>query len=181
MSAEALRRTLHGSTVFVLLLVPLASWQVFRVVLLGGCAVVVATEVARLAPGAFGRWLARRLPVYRSSEARRLSGGAWLAVGYVLIAWMPAPHPAAGLAVAALADPAASVVGSRWGRGDGKSPAGSVAHLGVALVALGVLGLPWPAAVVGALVGTVLERWPGPLNDNLLVAPGVSTTVWLLV
>ena len=36
------------------------------------------------------------------------------------------------------------------------------------------------ATVIGAaVVGTALERWPGPINDNLLVAPGVACVVWI--
>jgi hypothetical protein len=44
-----------------------------------------------------------------------------------------------------------------------------------------VLGLPWLGVVGGALAAMLLERWPGPLNDNLVVAPGVALIVWLFI
>ena len=36
------------------------------------------------------------------------------------------------------------------------------------------------AAAAAAALGAALERWSGPVNDNLLIAPGVGLIVWLL-
>ncbi|NJL06119.1 MAG: hypothetical protein HC911_14690 [Chloroflexaceae bacterium] len=87
-----------------------------------------------------------------------------------------------------LADPAAALVGKRYGRGNGKSLAGSLAFFVVALLcsigALLLAGLPL-AAVAGAAVGvslaaTLIERLAGWGLDNLLIPLG-SQMVLLLV
>jgi dolichol kinase len=94
--------------------------------------------------------------------------------------WAPAPGPAAGILVAAFADPAAAVVGGRFGSGARKTWQGTAAAAVVALAVLVALGLPREAVLAGTVVGTLLERWPGALNDNLLVAPAVAAVVRML-
>jgi hypothetical protein len=43
------------------------------------------------------------------------------------------------------------------------------------------MGIPLVAVVGGAVGAMALERWSGPLNDNLVVAPGAALIVWLLL
>ena len=47
-------------------------------------------------------------------------------------------------------------------------------------VALLAWGLPVHAALAGGALGAAGERWSGPCNDNILIAPGVGLVVWLL-
>jgi dolichol kinase len=177
--APALRRSLHAATATLALL-----WLVSPTVLrLGTLAVAVAAlafEGARLTVPRFNRWIATRLPVFRPQEASRLSGAAWLAVGYAVAAWLPAPGPVAGILAGALADPAAAWVGGRWGRGRRKSWPGTAAAGVVAAIAAAVAGLAVPGALVAGMVGAALERWAGPFDDNLLLAPGVAGVAALL-
>ncbi|NIM48896.1 MAG: hypothetical protein GTN62_03815 [Gemmatimonadales bacterium] len=180
MSAAGLRRLLHACTAAVLLVIPLASWTAFRVVVLVGAVVAVAFETARLSLPGFGPRVARVVPVFRASEARRPSGAAWLGVGYGIAVWFPQPAPVAGVLVAALADPAASFVGARRSTLGRKTFAGSAAHFTVACGLLAVLGLGWTVVLSAAAVGAALERWSGAVDDNLLVAPGVAAVVALL-
>ena len=180
MTHPALRRVMHAASAALLLVVPLASWDVFRVTVfaLAGCAVVV--EGARLAVPVFRRALGRAVPVFRAREDTRPSGAMWLAVGYALAALTPAPAPAAGILVAAFADPAASLVGT-WRRGAGrKTWRGTAAHAVVATVILTVLGWSLPAVVGGALVASVLERWSAGVDDNLVVAPVTALVVFAI-
>jgi dolichol kinase len=83
---------------------------------------------------------------------------------------------AGGTAILYLAwgDPAAEVSGRRWGRpGQRKTLAGSLACLGACLAA-GAVGIfagglsPW-AALAGAVVATLVERWSPPPDDNLWI------------
>ena len=60
------------------------------------------------------------------------------------------------------------------------TPSSAAAAVVTVLVLL-LIGIPIGAAGAGALAAMVLERWPGPLDDNLVVAPGVALIVWLLV
>jgi dolichol kinase len=87
------------------------------------------------------------------------------------------PHPTAplaGILVGGLADPAGALVGSRYGGGAPKSIAGSAAVGVTAVVAALLTGLPLAAAAGAAVAATVVERWPGPCDDNLLVPPAAA-------
>lgn len=104
-------------------------------------------------------------------EARGFASSTWYMMG-IALAVVAAPGTAAvsGILVMALADPAASYFGRRWGRQPflGGSVEGSAVFL---LVALAVL-LPRhavPVAVVVAALATLLERRSWPLDDNLAV------------
>ena len=183
MSNTTLRRILHVASAGVLLLVPVIGWGAFpRVVTVGGV-LALAVEGVRLTHGGVRRFFVSRLPVFRPSEATRPCGAAWLAAAFVAAAWFPPPAAMAGILVAALADPAASTVGTRFsraGEGNDKTWIGSGAFVLVAIALVALLGHPWTVAVIVGSVGTALERWSGPLDDNLLVAPGVATSLLLL-
>ena len=175
-----LRRILHAGSAAVLLIPLLADWGQLRWVLVVVAVVAVVVDVARIRLPQLSHRLATWVPVFRAGETGRLCGATWLSLGYALAVWFPPVAPAAGILVSALADPAASLVGGWNSRSVGKTANGSMAALVTSLVVLAMLGLPWQAAVSGAVVGTLLERWPGPCNDNLVIAPGVACVVWLL-
>ena len=181
MKSASLRRSLHMATAAVLLLVPLGSWTVLRAVLLVGTALAVVLEMVRLRSFRLRNWMVRVAPVFRPEEAGRPSGAMWLAVGYGIAALFPPPAPAMGILIGAIADPVASWAGSAGTATQGKTLRGSAGHFVIALGLLVPAGLPWGRAAVAAAVGTVLERWSGPLNDNVVVAPGVAAAVTLLV
>ena len=137
------------------------------------------------------RLLWRFLPtVFRKAEAHRLLGSTWFAVG-ALLSLFAFGRDVGGTAVLFLAwgDPVAEMVGARWGpAGQGKTLAGSLGCLAACVVAglvgVGLGGLsPW-AALLGAAVATLVERWSPPPNDNLWipVASGLAIAVaqWLI-
>ncbi len=176
---DGLRRALHASTA-VLAVLGLTSLGSLRAVTVCLAAAGVLVESLRLRIPAVRRSLERLVPVYRDRERTRPSGAMWLAVGYAIVVWLPPPAGVAGLLVGALADPAGALVGSRFGRGARKSMVGSAA---VALTAAGavlVLGLPLRAAVLAGVAAAAAERWSGPLDDNLLVAPAAGLVVALV-
>jgi dolichol kinase len=110
----------------------------------------------------------------------RISGAAWLALGYAIAAWLPPPGPVAGILAGALADPAAAWVGGRWGGGRRKSVPGSATVAAVTVLGSLAAGLTLPAAGATAILAAALERWSGPLDDNLVLAPGVACLAALL-
>jgi dolichol kinase len=177
--AGQLRPLLHATTAFLLLTL-LQSWQALRAALVMVGLLAVVFEALRLSRPGVRDLAARWVPVFRPQEARRPSGAAWLFVGYALAAWMPAPAPVAAVLAGALADPAAALMGGRFGRGRPKSWPGSAAALAIAVLALWLAGIPPLAAAAGGLAAAALERWSGPVNDNLVVAPGVGLVVWWL-
>lgn len=179
MSDAALRRILHAATAGMALFA-LLSPVALRVASGATAAAAFIFEMLRLRSPAAGRMLATLVPVYREAERRRPSGALWLAFGYALASWLPVPASAAGLLAGGLADPAGAAVGTRFGRGAPKSAAGSLAVATVAAMAGVATGLPLRAALAAGVVAALLERWPGPFDDNLVVAPGTAFAAALL-
>jgi dolichol kinase len=157
-----------------------ASWETLRTAVVVIAIIALVIDVARILQPALHSRLTALLPVCRDTERRRLSGATWLWFGYALAVWAPAPGPAAGILVAALADPAASLVGERFEPHDGKTWPGAAAAATVAYFALLALRVPWSVALAGATVAALVERWSGPVDDNLLVAPAVAAAVAFL-
>jgi dolichol kinase len=176
---DGLRRALHASTAGLALL-GLTSLGALRAVAVCLAVASVVVEFLRLRIPAVGRSLATRVPVYRDRERTRPSGAMWLALGYAIVVWLPPPAGVAGLLVGALADPAGALVGSRFGRGARKSLPGSAAVAFTAAGAVLVVGLPLGTALLAGIAAAAAERWSGPLDDNLLVAPAAGLVIALV-
>jgi dolichol kinase len=182
MNPAAIRRTIHASSASVLLLAYLGSVDLLRFSLIAGMAIALPLEYMRLRYPAVGGCLNSLVPVFRASESNGVSGATWLCVGYAAASWCPLPAATSGILVGALADPAASLFGSMFNsKGVGKTWAGSAAAAATATLVLLPLGIPLVAVIAGAVAAMVLERWPGPLNDNLTVPIGVSLVVWCIL
>ncbi|HET6921677.1 MAG TPA: hypothetical protein VFI16_00890 [Anaeromyxobacteraceae bacterium] len=174
-----LRRLIHAATA-ALSLLALHSPGALRIGTLALAGAVFGFEAVRLRWPAANASIRRWLPVFRPREEARISGAAWLALGYALAALAPAPGPVVGILAGALGDPAGSWIGGRWGGGQRKSWPGTAAVAVVTAVAAFAVGLPILATAGAAIGAAVLERWPGPLDDNLLVPPGVALVAgWL--
>jgi dolichol kinase len=148
----------------------------------GLAAIALVLEVARRASPAVWRGVdALGGALFRPQEARAVSGPATLAWGYALSWTLFAPRAAAtAIVVAALADPAAAVVGRRFGRGAPKSAAGSAACAAVAGAILLLAGASAPVAAAGAALVALAERAPWPGADNLLVPLAAGAALTLL-
>jgi dolichol kinase len=134
----------------------------------------MSPAVQRLAVGA-GRLL------LRPEELRGLSGPTALACGYALTWWLfAAPAALAGVLVAALADPAAALVGRAFGGGVRKSWIGSAACAVTAAVVLAAVGVGAPAALATAVVAALAERVTWRAADNLLLPLAVGAALTLL-
>lgn len=179
MTGAGLRRLIHVGSGAVLLAAWFGSWNALRVGLGATLALGLVLEWLRISHPSLGSWIGTAVPAFRSSERARLSGATWLCMGYGLAACLPAPAPAAGIVVGALADPAASWVGSWNRKSEQKSLRGMAAAFAVGAGALLLLSLPIATVLLGAAVGAVVERWSGPLNDNLVVPPAVALLVWI--
>lgn len=182
-SSSGLRRLLHAASTLVLLVAPLFGGAVvLRWVLAGGALLACAVDIVRLRSPSLRGGLERRLPVFRPHEARRLSGATWLAMGYALAAQLPWLAARSGILVGGLADPAASLVGGRWGKGAGtaKTVAGSAAFFVVAFSVLVASGVPVLVAWVSGAATALVERFAGPVDDNLVVPIAGALAVLLL-
>jgi dolichol kinase len=163
-----------------LALVPAAGWWLgyqaavaLSTLLLAG---TLAVEVARRRWSALDRILWQTLPtVFRPWEGRRVLGSTWFALG-ALLALVAFGRDVGGTALLFLTwgDPAAEMVGRRWGpQTGGKTLVGSIGCLLgcllAALVGMSLGGLqPW-TVLAGAITATLVERWSPPPDDNLWI------------
>jgi dolichol kinase len=148
--------------------------------------IALSIEAARRWSGSFGaRFTDLVGPMLRPREQHRLTGATTLAIGYTLAVLVLPGWPAVGgILVAGVADPAAALVGRRFGRHryrGGKSVEGSAAFLATAFAT--ILALPGIGVVDAALVAmalTVLEAPTLPVDDNLYL-PGLGAAAVALV
>ena len=115
-------------------------------------------------------------------EARKIASSTWYALSaFLVLMFLPQTYAVSGILVLALADPAASVVGQRWGTTPflAGTVRGSTAFLLVAFLAL-LLFVPWKPALVTAVVTAVVEAAPIKLDDNLIVPITVAGVLLLI-
>ncbi len=143
--------------------------------------VILALDVARLLHPGLRRWATQVLgSALRPRERHGLISVHYLTgAGVLLSAYLPPALAATALGHLVFGDAFAALVGQRWGRHrfGAKSLEGSAACL-VACVVVGWVFLPErPLAVlVSAIVATVVEALPLPVDDNWSI-PLVSGAV----
>ncbi|TVP55453.1 MAG: hypothetical protein EA351_10710 [Gemmatimonadales bacterium] len=116
-------------------------------------------------------------------EAKGVASSTWFLIGISLtLLLFPQPVAVGAILVLALADPAASYLGRRWGRrpfGSG-TVEGSLTFLTVSAVLLVPLA-GWVPGGVTALLVTGVERAPWPLDDNLTIPLATGVLLWSLL
>lgn len=144
------------------------------------------------------RWLAlERLfegligPALREGEEQKPTTGTWSMLGILItVLAFKREFAVPAMFYAQVGDPAAEIVGRRWGRHrlpNGKSLEGTlgcfITSAVIGVVCVQMLPLSLASALVGALVAAVAEVAPLPLGDNLLMAPlsGLAMTLAALV
>jgi dolichol kinase len=175
-----LRKLIHLSGAGFPLLYMVAPRQTVLVVGLLVLAATVTVEWGRQRLPALERlfeWFIG--PALRQGEERKPTTGTWSMLGILttLLAFQRA-FAIPAMFYAQIGDPAAEVLGRRWGRHrlrSGKSLEGSLGcFLVSALIGLfcsQLLPLNPGIAVWGALVAAVAEAAPLPIGDNLFMAP----------
>lgn len=159
-------------------IVPAVGWRgSYRLALALLCLLLVASlvvEAARRWWPWLNRWLWLLLPTtFRAWEGSQILGSTWFAIG-AMASMIVFGQDVGGTSVLFLAwgDPAAELVGRRWGRPDlRKTTVGSTACL-VACLLAGFVGVELGAlhplvALSGAVVATAVERWSPPPDDNV--------------
>jgi dolichol kinase len=179
------RRVFHAANGIIVVLalqtIPVGRWTALG--LLGAAfAVMVLVDWGRLANPRLNHLFFRTFSSLVSPrEARKVASSTWYVLGVILaLLLFPRQEALAGILVLALADPAAGLVGRRWGRrpfGAGTLE-GTAAFVVVAFVAI-LPFAPWWAALAAAMVAAMVERTPWNVDDNLVIPVTVATVLHL--
>lgn len=131
-------------------------------------------------------------PIAHPHEWHKVNSATWFVTALLLLAALaPLRSAALGCAVLALGDPAAALVGRRWGRvkiAQNRTLEGALAFVGVGtLVSLGVTLLvpgapasPLLLAVTAGVVGALTELYSGRVDDNLSIPVVTAVAVSLV-
>ena len=148
------------------------QWTLCLAVLVLGAVVL---DLARIHTNRFGAFFRRFFgEMIRSHEHTQLLGSTYLVLATLLaVDLFPRQIAAAAVGFTVLGDGLAAIVGRAYGRTRffGKSLEGSLGGLAACLCWAGYLAcigqLPWQVGLAGALVASLVEFLPIPLDDNL--------------
>jgi len=187
-----LRKLIHlGGAAFPLLYL-LASRPIVLTIALICLLFTVAVEWGRQRWTALERlfeWLIG--PALRQGEERKPTTGTWSMLGIIItVLLFRREFAIPAMLYAQVGDPAAEIVGRRWGghrMPNGKSLEGSLGcftvSLAIGLACTQLLPLSPAVAALGALVAALTEAAPLPVGDNLFMAPlgGLAMTLVALL
>jgi dolichol kinase len=144
-------------------------------IVVASAAVWVGLDSLRLRNASLNERFTRVLrPLLKKKEAHSLTGSSYLLGGSTLaILLYPPAVMMTALFFIALGDPAAAIVGKRFGRtrlSGGRSLEGSFAMFATCLfIARWLGGFTWSVSVAGAVVAAVTELYSGKIDDNITV------------
>lgn len=153
----------------------LAYWVLPKTAVLWGLGIfiviVASAEIIRLKNQVFNKCLLGVLGgVHRESEINKVSGLPWTISGSFLtiLLFNNKNIVMASFLYLAFGDAFAAIVGRKFGKHKilfGKSLEGSLSCFFVCFLT-GLIFLNWQYAAAGALIATIVELIPWPLNDN---------------
>lgn len=162
-------------------------------VALGFCIYAWTMEAARrLVPGVNEKLMRLYGKVAHPHEWHRVNSATWFTTALLLLALTGEPLLCAvACAVLGLADPAAALIGRRFGRTrlvNGRSLEGSSAFFVVGFsislaIAVGLHAIPWGPAIVGAAaaagLAALVELFSRRIDDNLTIPLAAAGGAWL--
>ena len=192
--AELRRKAIHLSFLVLPLelLLEVLPWPrtrgQFRILFLTLTAAAIALDVLRIHERRV-RTIFRRFfgELIRQHEALSLLGSTYLLLAALIaIEVFPQPVAAVALGFTVLGDATGALVGRGWGRHRifTKSWEGAAGCLAACLVWAACVthaaGLPWTVTIAGAVVATIVEVLPIPLDDNLGITLAAGYTMKLM-
>jgi len=183
---EVKRKSFHLLSIIYIL----AYWALPKMVVLWGLGavivIVVLGEGIRLRISAFNKWILYVLGgVHRMEEENNLSGLPWTLAGsfFTILFFHDRTVVLVSLLYLALGDASAALIGRCFGKhriARGKSIEGSLACF-CACCIVGLFFLKPPLIIIGALIATLIELIPWPLNDNFWMPLASATILTLLM
>ncbi len=191
---EARRKAIHLSFIVLPLelLLEILPWPrtrgEFRLLFLGLTAGAVAVDVLRIHERRVRTFFRQFFgELIREHERMSLLGSTYLLLAALIaVEVFPQPLAAAALGFTVLGDAMGALVGKAWGRHKvfNKSLEGAfgclLACLAWAALVSVVAHVPWGVTVAGAVVATLVEALPIPLDDNLGITLAAGYTMKLL-
>jgi glycerol-3-phosphate acyltransferase PlsY len=189
-SLHIYRRFFHAlAGLFFPVLALVINEKLFFVVLFGTSALIVGMDGIRISVSSVNQFATRKLEkLMRIEERKTLLGATYGLLGMSITFWLFRNDiEIAVMAVVFLAfgDPAAALIGIKFRRWAvlGKTISGSSAMFTVIIMSIillsltGVITFRW-SFVFGALVSTIIELLPIPINDNLTIPLSAGITIW---
>ena len=136
--------------------------------------------------------------IARPIEAYRINSGTWYGIALFIMVWCFSPLACiCGVIALGVGDPAAAILGKRFGRHKlrgHKSMEGMLGFIGVSTAVLGafllltphpeLVGMPiwrvWALSAWASLIGAVTEVYCEPVDDNFAIPLTVAAAVGLL-
>lgn len=185
----------NAVVVVFLVHVILTSWWMRIGVATAGFVAAWGMETARRVDPRINALLMRLFaPVAHPHEVDHVNSATWYTTAILILAWLfPLDAAIVGVVVLGVADPAAAVVGRRFGRiplGERRTLEGTLAFVAVgflgAVLVLFAIGHPGPVlafAIAGAVGGAIGEILARRIDDNLVIpllsATSVVAVRWL--
>jgi dolichol kinase len=184
--AEAKRKALHFSSSWVPLVYYIIPEQAGKAALLAAAAVFLTVDVLRLRERRIGNLFHRLFgEIVREHERNTLLGSTSLVISALLTAYcFEKSIVVASLLFLTVGDTTAALVGKTYGKTSifGKTFEGSLScFLACSLIAVVVPGIPPTVGVAGALVATLFELLPIPLDDNFRIPLAAGFMMQLLM
>jgi dolichol kinase len=181
------RRIFHsvnGLLIVAALVVLDPRWEVAVAALAAASAAALLLDGLRFRIAALNRLFFTLLRPFASPrEARGIASSTWYLVGCLLtVVAFPRRIAIPAILVLALADPAASYIGRRWGQR--RTGTGTWLGTGVFMAIATLILLPfapWMSALMTAGVTAWAERSRLPLDDNLIVPLVCGAVLWTLL
>ena len=153
--------------------------------LLGGLSVTfLIAEILRINISIF-KYLFQRFfgPIVRASENKKLTGATAVFIsGFLTVLIFEKNIAIFAMLTLSLADATAALIGKKWGKRKlfDKTLEGSITFL-IISIALAMLlpDLFRLGAIVAAIVATLVELLPSPIDDNLMIPISIATTLSL--
>lgn len=179
------RRLFHATngTLAVVAIAVLGLPRATALVILGIIlALTTATDLVRLYDPKINTVFFKAFsPLASPREKGKIASSTWYAASLIVVLLIfPLDYALAGILVLAWADPAASVVGQKFGKHPflAGTIRGTATFAVVAFCAL-ILFVPWWMALVAATVTALLEAAPLDLDDNLIVPITAAGTLYI--
>ncbi len=181
-----------GSALVALLVLVLAPWPGFPTLLSGVlCGTAWSLEIARRrSPRANDRLMRFFGAVAHAHERHRVNSSTWYMTALLLLSILVEPAVSAiAVAVLGFGDPAAALIGRRFGRirlRAGRSLEGSCGFVAAASLAAfavasallpGTLAVHLVIAVVAGVTGAIVEMFSTSVDDNLTIPLAVAASV----